>query len=112
MAIVSRGGGAEQQNETAGIGDQIDFDPFDDANVDQWHDAPGGECEVDGAASNHFGSSKIWSALVHRDVMALLRQVDREQSTCWSRADDNERAVHSTIPSRISTKRSMSANEL
>ena len=42
MAIVSRGGGAEQQNETAGIGDQIDFDPFDDAiikvhyDVDAW----------------------------------------------------------------------------
>jgi hypothetical protein len=31
VAFVSKGGGAEQQNETAGTGDPIDFDPFDDA---------------------------------------------------------------------------------
>lgn len=28
---MSKGGGAEQQNETAGIGETIDFDPFDEA---------------------------------------------------------------------------------
>ena len=42
MAFVSKGGGAEQQNETAGIGETMDFDPFDDAivkvhyDVDAW----------------------------------------------------------------------------
>lgn len=42
MAFVSRSGGAEQQNETAGIGEPIDFDPNDSAivkvhyNVDVW----------------------------------------------------------------------------
>ena len=35
---MSKGGGAEQQNETAGIGDQIDFDPFDDAVVKVHYD--------------------------------------------------------------------------
>jgi len=35
---VSRGGGAEQQNETAGIGDTVDFDPFDDAIVKVHYD--------------------------------------------------------------------------
>ncbi len=35
---MSRGGGAEQQNETAGIGDPIDFDPFDDAIVKVHYD--------------------------------------------------------------------------
>ncbi len=29
MAFVSRGGGAEQQNETAGIGETVEFDPND-----------------------------------------------------------------------------------
>ncbi len=38
MAFVSKGGGAEQQNETAGIGDPIDFDPFDDAVVKVHYD--------------------------------------------------------------------------
>ncbi len=38
MAFVSRGGGAEQQNETAGIGDPIDFDPFDEAIVKVHYD--------------------------------------------------------------------------
>jgi hypothetical protein len=42
VAFVSKGGGAEQQNETAGIGDPIDFDPLDDKivkvhyDVDAW----------------------------------------------------------------------------
>ena len=42
MAFVSRSGGAEQQNETAGIGEPIDFDPNYSAivkvhyNVDVW----------------------------------------------------------------------------
>jgi hypothetical protein len=38
VAFVSKGGGAEQQNETAGIGDPIDFDPFDDAVVKVHYD--------------------------------------------------------------------------
>lgn len=38
MAIVSRGGGAEQQNETAGQGEPIDFDPNDDTIVKVHYD--------------------------------------------------------------------------
>ncbi len=35
---MSKGGGADQQNETAGSGEPIDFDPFDDAVVKVHYD--------------------------------------------------------------------------
>jgi hypothetical protein len=38
VAIVSKGGGAEQQNETAGSGEPIDFDPNDDTIVKVHYD--------------------------------------------------------------------------
>jgi hypothetical protein len=38
VAIVSKGGGAEQQNETAGSGELIDFDPNDDTIVKVHYD--------------------------------------------------------------------------
>lgn len=58
MAFVSRGG-AEQQNETAGIGETVDFDPFDDAVIKVHYDVAGWNFDQQAELSEAMAESAI-----------------------------------------------------
>lgn len=59
MAFVSKGGGAEQQNETAGIGDQIEFDPNDPAIVKVHYDVATWDFDQQAELSEAMAESSI-----------------------------------------------------
>ena len=107
-------------------GDRDGVDPLDHADVDEGHDAAGGQRQVDRTAGVDVGRAQIGPALVDGDVVALARQIGGEQRRRPDRprpprnrrsrhdlvAHDRVATGHATTSSRMSTNRSMSSNEL
>jgi hypothetical protein len=76
-----------------------------------------GEGEVDRSAGRDVDAPHVGSTLEYRDIVTGLRQVDGKQRTARPAPDHNHRSVraeraHVSKPSRISTNRKMSSNEL
>ncbi len=98
------------------------IDPLDRPDVDEGHDSPRGQGEVDRAARRDVGPPDVGPALVQHDVVAGAREIGGEQRAAGACADNGDRAAlvagahrvsaPSSSRSRIPTKRWMSPNEL
>lgn len=85
---MSRGGGAEQQNETAGIGEMVDFDPNDPAivkvhyNVDVWtfdQQAELSEAMAEALVPHAWDGSELVVPETHEDkVDAIFERLEEE----------------------------------
>jgi hypothetical protein len=88
VAFVSRGGGAEQQNETAGIGETVEFDPNDPDivkvhyNVDVWtldQRAELAEAMAQALVPHAWDDSELIVPEVHEDsVDAIFERLEEE----------------------------------
>lgn len=83
---MSRGGGAEQQNETAGIGEPIDFDPTDEAVVKVHYDVSAWTFEQQAELSEAMAEAAVPHAWVGAELV-VPESVEERMDELFDRLD-------------------------